>query len=333
MLYLVSEQGPAWGVLSSAAQQTLLPGLRVGILRPVFRNPQPLEKLMHCCKWMALLMATRSLCLAGETPERADKSGYHLFKPVPRELMRELSTDRPDKTESAYTVDAGHFQIESDLATYAHDKDTRDGNDIRTSSWSIGSLNLKAGICNRVDLQWVVDTYSRVRTDDRNNPPVLRQRGFGDLQTRLKVNLWGNDGGRTAAAVMPFVKYPTASDNLGNKAYEGGVILPLALDLGRGWGMGIMTEFDFNENGSGSGHHAEFVNSITVSHDIVGALGGYVEFWSLVPNDDDAPWVGTVDLGLTYGLTDNIQLDAGVNLGVTQSAEDVNPFLGITFRF
>lgn len=40
-----------------------------------------------------------------------DKSGYSLFKPTPRQFMRELTTDRPDQTESPYTVDAGHFQV------------------------------------------------------------------------------------------------------------------------------------------------------------------------------------------------------------------------------
>jgi hypothetical protein len=39
------------------------------------------------------------------------------------------------------------------------------------------------------------------------------------------------------------------------------------------------------------------------------------------------------DLGFTYGLTGNIQLDAGCNFGITESAKDYNPFVGVTFRF
>ena len=50
----------------------------------------------------------------GDAPA-PDKSHYHLFNPTPRELMREFNTDRPDKTESPYTVDAGHFQFEMDV--------------------------------------------------------------------------------------------------------------------------------------------------------------------------------------------------------------------------
>src|SRR5256885_9928210 len=36
-----------------------------------------------------------------------NKSDFNLFNPTPPELMREFNTDRPDKTESPYTVDAG----------------------------------------------------------------------------------------------------------------------------------------------------------------------------------------------------------------------------------
>src|SRR5687768_7839887 len=80
----------------------------------------------------------------------ADKSGYHLFNSTPREQMREMSTDRPDKTESPYTVDAGHFQIEMDLFSYSYDRYNSARRDVRAESLSIAPMNLKAGLCNNV---------------------------------------------------------------------------------------------------------------------------------------------------------------------------------------
>jgi hypothetical protein len=132
---------------------------------------------------------------------------------------------------------------------------------------------------------------------------------------------------------MPFVKLPTSQDHLGNHAVEGGLILPLAVGLPAGWGLGMMTECDFNQDTQGSSYHAEFVNSVTLGHEIFGALGGYAEFFSAVSTESGSEWVGTLDFGLTYGLTDNVQLDAGVNLGLTRAADDVNPFVGISIRF
>jgi hypothetical protein len=98
--------------------------------------------------------------------------------------------------------------------------------------------------------------------------------------------------------------------------------------------MGLMTEVDFLRGEPGDGrYHASFVNSITFAHDIWGKLGGYVEFFSEVSAERGSRWIGTVDLGLTYALTDDIQLDAGVNIGATKSADDINPFVGLSWRF
>lgn len=245
--------------------------------------------------------------------------------------MREMSTDRPDKTESAYTVDAGHFQVEMDIASYSHDHDTTGGADIRADSLAVAALNLKAGLLNNVDLQLMLNTYNWLRISDAGK--VTYQSGFGDVTTRLKFNCWGNDGGTTAFALMPFVKFPTSQDGLGNNAVEGGLIAPLAVELPLGWSMGVMTEFDFMQDLEGVGYHPEFINSVTFGHDIVGRLSGYIEFYSQVIAQQDVPWVGTVDLGLAYRLTDDLQLDAGVNIGVTPAADDVNPFIGLSFRF
>ena len=261
-----------------------------------------------------------------------DKSHYHLFNPTPRELMREFSTDRPDKTESPYTVDGGHFQFEMDVLNYSFDRFNGLPNNTRVESVAIAPVNLKVGLCDNVDFQLVLQTYNSVRTRDTVTG-VTRQRGFGDVISRLKINLWGNNGGATALALMPYVKLPTSQDHLGNSSVEGGLIVPLAVQLPGGFGMGLMTQVDINRDANGRGHHPEFVNSITFNHDLVGNLGGYVEFFSSVSTERGSSWVGTVDLGLTYALTKDIQLDAGVNIGVTRAADDVNPFLGISFRF
>ena len=275
-------------------------------------------------------MLVVGLASAGAFAE--DKSQYHLFNPTPRNLMREMSTDRPDKTESAYTVDAGHFQLEMDVLSYSYDRDNGLPGDTRVEGVSIAPMNLKLGLCNRADFQMVVETYNSVRTHVRDTGQVERQRGFGDITLRLKANMWGNDGGPTALALMPFVKLPTNQDDLGNNSVEGGLIVPFAMDLGAGWGMAVMTEVDL-VRGDRGGHNPEFINTITFGHNIVGDLDGYVEFFSAVSTEEDSEWVGTFDMGLTYGLTEDIQLDAGVNIGVTRSADDWNPFLGLSWRF
>ena len=267
----------------------------------------------------------------GTAEPQPDKSQYHLLNPVPSDLMREMSTDRPDQTESPHTVDAGHFQVEMDFVNATFDRDRSGGADVRTSSWGT-SLNLKAGLLNNVDIQLVLDPYVNSRLEDRVAGTVDKASGFGDVQTRLKINLWGNDSGTTAFAVMPFIKWPLAESSLRNGKTEGGVIFILGCDLPGGWGSAVMTETDFVSNGLG-GYETEFVNSITFSHEIIGPLGAYVEFFSVVSTAADSKWQGQADLGFTFSINKNTALDWGCNFGVTDSAPDFNPFLGLSFRY
>ena len=256
-----------------------------------------------------------------------DKSGYTLFNPVPQALLRELSPDRPDKTESPYTVDAGHFQLEMDFGNFTYNQ--TDG--ATTRAWNVAPFNLKAGLLNQVDLQLVFGSYMYANTHAAGGDTT--QSGVGDLATRLKINLWGNDGGPTAFALLPFVTFPTSTDNLGTHAVEGGIILPLAVKLPQDFNLGLQTAVSFLRDDDDGDYHEDFINSITFGHDLIGRLGGYLEFFSDISTEPHSGWVGTVDAGLTFAVTDNVQLDGGCNFGVTSGADDYNPFAGITVRF
>jgi hypothetical protein len=258
-----------------------------------------------------------------------DKSGYNLFNPTPQRLMRELSPDRPDKTESPYTVDAGHYQLEMDFANFTYDQ----MDSTITRAWNVAPFNIKAGLLNNVDLQFVFDNYLHVHTDDRASGTATTQSGVGDFATRLKVNLWGDDGGQTAFALLPYIKFPTSTDSLGNDAVEGGIIFPLAVKLPDDFDLGLETAVSCLRDDSDSNYHADFINSITLDHAIIGKLSGYLEFFSDISTECHAGWIGTVDTGLEFLVTENMQLDCGCNFGVTHAAADFNPFAGITVRF
>ena len=276
-------------------------------------NPKPL----------LVLLAVGSVLATAPAAER-----WSLLRPKPDNALRELSTDRPDKTESPYTVDAGHYQVESDLVTYARDR--ADG--VTTERLSLAATNLKVGLLDDVDLQVVVEPYVGVRSRGEADGTSDTKTGIGDTTVRLKVNWWGNDGGDTAFATMPFVKLPTNQDDLGNDDVEGGLIMPLALSLPRGWSLGTMLEVDVDRDADDQGYHAVVIVSVTAGHAIVGDLSGYAELLSESSLESGVGWVGYGDVGLTYRLGSDVQLDAGVNVGLNSDAEDINPFIGFSAR-
>jgi hypothetical protein len=136
------------------------------------------------------------------------KSRYNLFHRTPVELRRPMSTDRPDRTESPYTVDAGLFQAEIDLFAYRSDAPTRAS---RSSGATCrGAANQHEG---GPDPQHRPPAGAPDLGLERGNGRRLTRAARLGASPRMKVNV-GNDGGRTAFALMPFVAFVSDRGNL-----------------------------------------------------------------------------------------------------------------------
>jgi hypothetical protein len=254
-----------------------------------------------------------------------DKSAYSLANPTPDAQLREMSTDRPDATEGPATVDAGRVQLEMDFAGFTRNR--LDG--VRTTEWAVVPFNLRVGLRHNLEAGLFVVPYVR-QTERPRGGPRLKANGFGDVMFRMKFNFWGNDGGESAGGLILDLKVPTARRALGNGAVEGAVSLPLAFDLPEGWELGVMTKAEFRHR-EGGGTRAVWVNTATVGHDLWSKhFGGYLE---LTSETGDGSHVATCNVGLTWKINRNLQLDAGAELGLSRPADDARFFAGMARRF
>lgn len=103
---------------------------------------------------LTIFLVTTAACTYAQTGPAVSKKVYNLFNPTPKSMMRDFETDRPDVTESAYTVDAGHFQFETDLFKTEHFKTSG----ITTINNYFNAPNIKMGITNSLDLQLVINS-------------------------------------------------------------------------------------------------------------------------------------------------------------------------------
>lgn len=244
---------------------------------------------------------------------------------------RPLTTDRPDATESPFTVEPGRVQLEISAAEYTRDKNNPARDHTRTETWSVAPLNVRIGLTASTELQLVYEPHIIERVKDRALGTATTERGGGDLTLRYKLNLAGNDTeGAPAWGLMPYVKLPTADDALGNGNIEGGVIVPFATDLSDGWGFGAMTELAVVRNEADTGHRAAWLNTATLARDLTERVGVFFEATALVGEGKPAV---TFNTGCTVGLTDDLQLDAGVNAGLTRAADDLTVFAGLAWRY
>lgn len=250
-----------------------------------------------------------------------DKSQYTLFNPTPDLELREFQSDRPDKTEGPYTVDAGHFQFETDLINISDNEE--DGTRIRSTT--AGATNLRLGLTQNTDAHLIIQPYTDVRVGSNS-----LNSGIGDTTLRMKWNLLGNDGGDMAFALIPYVVLPTAEDGLGAEAVEGGLILPLALGINDDMDLGTMLAWD-KTSVSDSRYEDGLTASASLGYSLSDDLGVYGEIWAhQVLKKHEATEV-TFDLGITCQV-ERYQIDAGVNIGLSEVADDLNPFLGLAGR-
>jgi len=237
---------------------------------------------------------------------------------------RELSTDRPDRTESAYSVPEGRWQIELDVVNHIDFSIPAEGVD--GQALGLVPFNLKYGIHRRADLQLVVEPWSRTSVTLPGGS-TEKDQGSGDVTGRIKLNLFGNDGGRSALALMPFVSTPTRGSDRGRIGTYG-VVTPFALALSgdRSFGAMLVVAKDRDLD-------AWLGGSATVGSPLAGNLGGFVELFATRAGfESGAPSDVTADGGLTYALGADAQLDAGVYIGLSDAAEHWRVFLGFSAR-
>jgi len=219
------------------------------------------------------------------------------------QILRDLSPDRPDATESPITIDAGHYVLEASLFDFRRDNGEE--------TYTYGQLNFKMGLNDSTDLQTVINLHSGGDS-------------FTGLTFRLKHNIWGNDSGDTALAIMPFITVPTRS----SEEWEGGIIIPWSTALTESIGLGLMAEIDYVHNGSE--YEFEFLHTAVLGFDLTKKIGAYTEYIGILNEDDYESYIAG---GMNYEVNQNLLIDFGVQVGLNKDSEDFGFFTGFTKRF
>jgi hypothetical protein len=240
------------------------------------------------------------------------------------ETAKPICADRPNKAVSPCTVDAGHWQVEVDAADFTHD--VTNGVTSEMGIW--GSPNIKYGVNSKLDLELNVVPYQTMRA---SGSPMVS--GFGDMTFRAKYAVLTSE---TAVTLMPVLKVPTASKAIGNGAVEGGLVVPVGFNLPGGVGVALNPEIDAFHDSAGGGTHAAYALSAVAGRNLTPEIVGAVELW-VAHNDDPGRHLdqASFDLGLSWiPMKDqNLQFDAGTNIGLTRDTPDVNVYLGVSRRF
>jgi hypothetical protein len=248
--------------------------------------------------------------------------GLLLALSTPARAAEAIATDRPDFVESSDVVDPGRFQIETSIG----------GERSRIGAQTLHALAtptlLRLGIVENWELRLETDGFTRESLAGRT------ERGFADTSVSAKWHWQDGDADSGRPALAGLLNFDLAS---GSAVFRGRGTRPslrvtAEWELPNGYGVGVMPGLYRDHNEAGHGFYGG-VLAVSVSKRI-GALHGFVELaGQQLAADKNGGKLVSLDTGLSYLLSDSVQIDAAIFYGLTKRSPDLQWTTGISVRF
>jgi len=243
-------------------------------------------------------------------------------------LMSEgLIGDRPDFIEASTTVGLGVKQIEMGY-TYSFDNDGTTqarGHSNPEMLWRLGFyadwLEMRIG-------------YNFSDSRERTGGVDTTTRGGEDLYLGFKIALTPQDGTLPESAMMLQATVPTGDDSVTAGETLPAVTYMYSWVLNETWSLAGQTQIGRAIDGTTNRPYVEFSQAVGLVRTFDDQLGGYFEWFCMIPDGaDDAPREHYMDGGFAYLVNNNLQLDVRVGFGVSDSADDYFAGVGLIYRY
>lgn len=244
--------------------------------------------------------------------------------------MRELCPDRPGLGTPACTIDPGHVMVEVGLADWTLARDAA----TRTDTILAADTLVRIGVADHAEVQFGWTPYGHVRERDRMSGAVTKAARAGDVTLAFRRNLINPDGSGPSIALMPYASLPVGRTPIGAGDWGTGLIVPMSFDLGSAVSLDLTPEMDAAVDGDGDGRHLAYGIVAGLGADLSDAINATIELSAL--RDRDPAGHATESLaGVSMGWhpQDDLQLDAGANIGLNHASADLEIYVGISRRF
>ena len=242
------------------------------------------------------------------------------FSQEKENILGALITDRPDATESPNTIPAGYIQVETGTFFKSYEANT-----IKTKDFTLNTTLVRIGLLDNLEfrLGWdFVEGTTHINGNKLNNVTS----GFNPLLFGAKVNIASEHGcfpeiGLLGHLYLPFTAgkdykpETTGIDFRFSFAHTLSDNASLSYNIGAQWGD--------------DSPEAAYIYTIAYGFGISEKFGAYVELYGDLPENHSSNhfW----DAGLTYLISDSVQLDTTVGTSITDG-QDILLSAGISFR-
>ena len=228
--------------------------------------------------------------------------------------VEDISTDRPDQSESPYLMDKGFFQIEAGV-TSENDEPVKD---FKTSTLSAPSVLLRYGIAKNVELRGGIEVINSKTTI---NGTSTNENGMGPLMAGTKISLFSEKGSMPETALLLSITIPFKDNSAFQSDYIGTEFrFAMTNSLGKRFSLSYNLGGEFGAGAPG----ATGLYTIALGASLVKKLSGFVELYGFMLQKTSPDH--RFDAGLTYLILKNVQVDLAFGFGISERSP--NYFIG-----
>ena len=226
----------------------------------------------------------------------------------------DLVTDRPDQTESAAAVPRGLVQVETG---YLFSRD--DGVDTFEAPGTLVRIGLGARTELRIGHAGVIGS--------------ARRHGAGDSELGAKVNLIeAADGWTPQLAVIGRLSLPTGAEPYSSGGVDPSFLMAFAHELSPRVSVGYNLGAAWESSPGEAGREALLLYTLAVGIGVTHRLGAFLEVFGNRRTAAHAATGVSIDGGLTFLLTETIQIDLSVGRGLHGPTTDAFFGTGLSLR-
>lgn len=243
-----------------------------------------------------------------------------------------LAGGPPLITDDAGTVDVGKVEIELN-GSYTDDKEAQHGITAKHASTDT-EMKISTGLYRGVGISMAVP-YTINAREESGGVPVNNTDGFGDLSLEIKYAFAEVAG--INLAVKPGLTFPTGKTGLSDEHLQYAVTLIAGREFADGTyalHANIGYEYHSYVTEDIAGRHNLWSGSVAGEMKLLKGLTGIVDF-GLSTNPDKGSNVPPVYAlsGVRYEISEHLDINAGVKLGLTKPEDDLSLRYGLVLKF
>jgi hypothetical protein len=266
-----------------------------------------------------ILIFFLGLCVSGFSQNEIPQDSEDTIIECVEIVYDALITDRPDATESPSAVPKGFLQVETGAFYESYEE-----NNFKTEDLTLNTLLVRYGLFSNLELRLGYNYTDRKTKFNGNETGSVTS--FSPLLLGFKTTISQEKGampeiGFLGHLNLPFsVKKELRPENTGvdfrfSFAHTLNEKSSLSYNIGAAW--------------ESNNPVAAYLYTIAYGYSLTNKFGAYIELYGDFPENNKANHLW--DAGLTYLLSNNVQLDATVGSSITKG-QDILLSAGISFR-